>query len=263
MKFAADGTHAGRSSYRRKSNPSQPPSKWLRDIVNASADEAAWDQDYQSLVGAVSSWTGLKGDLVTDVGPFVQATAGSQPVGSTTSFVNDQGTALEGVTFDGADDFMTLGTLPACLPTGAGAGSLWFIFSQDATADDDTTRTLFAYGGTAAGTYRAIERRVIDGINRLVITDGTTDLINTEVDFSGIHFVRAWFDGTTMGYDLNGDPAGSVALVPATGSTIACLGIDTAQTGGTWNGQIAQFALLAGDPTATANMNIISRYYYR
>lgn len=263
MKLAIDNTFPARSVVRRRVAPALPASQWLRDVMNASKQEGGWDQEYQSLVGAVSSWPGLKGDLTTEFGPFVQATAANQPVGSASSFTSVDGTAREGITFDGANDCMTLGTLPACLPSGANPGSLWFIVSQDALASDATTRTLFAYGGTTAGTYRAIERRVVDGVNRLAITDGTTSLVDDMVDFSGVHFMRVWFDGTTFGYDLNGDPAGSAALVPATGTTIACLGINTAQNGGTWHGKIAQFALLAGDPTATASPNGAARYYYR
>lgn len=263
MKLAVDNTLSARSILRRKAPLALPPTQWFRDRMSTTVAEGGWDQEYGVLVGAVSSWEGLKGDLSTTFGPFVQATGSKQPIGSATSFIAVDGSAWEGITFDGVDDCMTLSSLPACLPTGADPGTLWFVVSQDATADDETTRTLFAYGGTTAGTYRAVERRVVDGVNRLAITDGTTSLVDTAVDFSGVHFFRVWFDGTLFGFDLNGTPAASAELVPSTGTTIACVGVNTAEDGGTWKGQIAQFALMSGDPTLPNSLTTICRYYYR
>jgi hypothetical protein len=265
MKFSMDNAFSSRVSNRRRSGPALPPSQWLRDVIDSALDEAAWDRELDPTPGAISSWSGIEGDLTTYIGPFVQATGANQPVSSATSFVSVDGTGREGATFDGVNDRMTLGTLPAHLPTGANPGQVWFIVEQAALVADTATRTLFAYGGTTSGTYRALERRVVDGVNRLVLTDGAADLVDDQVDFSGVHFIRAWFSGTEWGFDLNGEPAQSGLMVPATGTTIARLGIDTAQAGATWHGQIAQFAFLAGDVSLEDGdaFTDIARYYYR
>ena len=264
MKFAIDGSMAAKAVLRRKSTLGFPDSQWFYD--SAPAGQGAWRCDLM-VDGSITNWSGGYPGNVSAYGPLTQATAGSRPVQSSTGFQTQQeGYANEGMTFDGTDDFMTYTGVPACLSVTTADGEVWFVVRQEALVADTTTRTLFSYGGTTAGSYRAIERRVVDGVNRLVISDGLTDLFDEWVDFSGVHFIRAWWEAGNFGYDLNGSPGASATFIGSTGTTITCLGINTAQNGGTWKGVVAQIMMSPVIRTAVdvaSNLSSPARYYYR
>lgn len=238
MKLSADSTFAARSSYRRKAAaPSLPaePRFWC------DGGRIEWSaEDFSPYVTPLDAWIDVDATPLT----LAQATVASQPAWSTSEW---RGTT-KGITLDGVDDFMSVASTTG-IPTGANAGEIWLTADQTTEATTTDALTIFAYGGTTAGTYRAIQRVVVDGINRVRVTDGTVSVTDAEVDFSGPHYIRAWFSGTEMGLAVDGRDVGSVALVPATGTDIVTLGIATSATGATWGGTVRQ--IMAGTGLCT------------
>lgn len=201
---------------------------------------AYWDANRPDLItqssGAVSSWL----DIVAGY-DMVQATGAAKPTYSATSF-----NGAPGVTFDGADDCLTCtdAALLAALPTGAAAGEMWAVASQDAAAADATTRFIAAFGGGSSTTARSIQRAVVSSANRAKaqLGDGaSTSLGATDplTDFNGRHVLRHQVDATTASITANGGSPTIANIVGATSSTRVRVGSSSVNTAGNfWQGQI-------------------------
>lgn len=238
MKFSADSTFAARASRRRPAQPTLP----AEPIFWCDGGKMIWNaEDVFPQVTPLDAWNDRDGTGLT----LAQATVANQPAWDLLTGWRGIGA---GTTF-GADDFMSVASTTG-LPTGASAGEVWVLCDQTTEASTTDDLTIFAYGGTTAGTYRAIQRVVVDGINRARVTDGTISITDTEVDFSGPHYVRLWMDGSTMGMGLDGRDVGSAALTPSTGTSIVTMGIATSATGATWGGTILQAMIGTGVCTA-------------
>lgn len=113
-----------------------------------------------SAVGPVASWPGDINGLA-----LVQADAAKQP----SLLLDGLNEAYPSVRFDGVDDSLRLATLTG-FPTGATVGNVFMVGSRTALDDPSALESIaVSYGGTAAGTYRAVGKsaqvaRAGDGI---------------------------------------------------------------------------------------------------
>lgn len=199
---------------------------------------------------ALAWWTADKANLITLSGSqitswrdvvagynCVQAASGSRPLWSATSF-----NGAPGVTFDSADDEVTLTGVPSSFPTGAASGEIWGILQQDALPADGSTRRLFAYGGSTNNDSRYATRTVTGGINRGGLTAGTgaatVSAAETTVNYSSRHVQRSVITGSQIRLSVdNGAMTADVACVPATGTTLVRIGASTSGIG-FWNGKV-------------------------
>lgn len=211
---------------------------------------AWWTADRADLItlsgSAVTSWK----DVVAGY-DAVQALSASRPIYSATSF-----NGKPGLTFDGADDELTLASQP--FPSGANPGEILGIVQQDALTSDTSTRRWFAYGGATNNDSRFISRSGSGNLNRAAFQVGTGAAAPGAsvgaTDFSTRHVHRGVVTGSQIRQYIDGNLGGSdVAAVPATGSTRARIGASTGGIG-YWNGKIRDVivtnALLTEDEVA-------------
>jgi len=194
-----------------------------------------WDAEDSATItqsgGLVSSWK----DKVAAY-DAVQALGSAKPVYSATSF-----NSRPGLTFDGVDDEVTLGSQP--FPSGATPSELWALVDQTALVADVTGRFIASYGGTGTTNRRRISRSVVTGVNRANVGagDGGTEVssVNSSVDFSGRHVVRGVIRATEVQVDVNGTASATAAVVPATTALRFRIGANSSTTaGGFWQGVI-------------------------
>lgn len=208
------------------------PASWTPFNLG-SALLAWWDSSQGVAVTGsnVTSWTDRKGAYAA-----VQAVEGSQPLWSATSF-----NGAPGVTFDGSDDELTLGSVP--FPTAANTSEMYAVCQQDALAADTSTRHVFSYGGTAGASRRALTRRVSSGTNRGAseIGDGASGIVttNTSVDLSTRHLLGAIVTGTTTSQFVDSSSNTDTSTIPSTGTTRCRIGSNNSNTAGNfWSGKI-------------------------
>jgi len=195
-----------------------------------------WDAeraDKLALSGSsVTTWT----DIVANYA-MTQAVGAAKPVYSATSF-----NGRPGITFDGADDELTLPSQP--FPSGAAPSEIWGLVDQLALGSDVSTRRVASYGGFASGNndLRQLARSANVGVMNIAQTlcgNGAASIAaaNTVVDFSGIHVARGTFSATDTAIRVDGGAATSAAVVPATSATRARIGAATPGFG-FWNGRM-------------------------
>lgn len=235
MKLAIDNTFAARSVIRRRVAPTLP----AEPKFQCDGGRAAWVAEevfpqVTPLDAFNEHWTGTL--------TLAQATVANQPAWDIYTGWRGNGAAT---IFDGVDDFMTVAATTD-LPTGSSAGEIWLLVNQLVEATTTDALTIFGYGGTTAGTFRAVQRVVVDGVNRVAVTDGTVTITDDGVDFSGPHVVRAWWDGALMGLAIDGRDVGSTALVPATGTDVISMAKATSGTGSTWGGEVLEIMVGTG-----------------
>lgn len=235
MKLAIDNTFAARSVIRRRTNPTLPAEPAFR----CDGGRAAWNaEEAFPQVDPLDAWNERHGGALT----LTQGTVANQPAWNILTGWRGNGAAT---TFDGVDDFMSV-AVTTDLPSGASAGEIWLLVNQLVEATTTDALTVFGYGGTTAGTFRAVQRLVVDGVNRVAVTDGTVTITDDGVDFSGPHVIRAWWDGSLMGLAIDGRDVGSTALVPATGTAIVSIAKATSGTGATWGGEVLEIMVGTG-----------------
>lgn len=189
--------------------------------------------------GLVSAWS----DIVTGY-TVSQASSGQQPTIS--------GNWL---TYDGIDDTLAGGTVPASWPTTT-AFEVWSLVRQTALVADTTSRNIFGWGGSSSTTATQM-LRIVSGSNRFrgQATNGTVaGTIQDGVgDFSGRHVLRMVVDGTNVSGEFDG-----VALVPAalagiqTNSARFRIGANAAAAPAAfWQGDVS--VLVTCPPTNAAN----------
>lgn len=176
----------------------------------------------------IASWT----DEVGGYG-LAQATASKQPAYSATGF---SGAAC--ATFDGVDDYLELGPVPAGIPTGSAASEIWASCSQDALVADTGARFVVGYGGGFAN-QRRLARLVTSGVNQFAISSNSGTAAVSPGDFSGVHVVRGVFNGGDQA-EMDGVAGALVSKTISTSTTLLRLGLSTASTAGPWKGAIRQ-----------------------
>lgn len=178
----------------------------------------------------VAAWR----DLVTGYSA-AQATGGNQPAFSVTGL-----NGRPAVVFDGVDDYLEGGAIPAGFPGGANAGEVWALASNAALPADTTIRNIVGYGGVNAGEARNISREVVGGVNRARVAISGSGTNETTIDFSGAHVVRGIFTGAAMSVQIDGAAGTPLAGAQNTQTTRTRIGAaPSAAVGNYWNGQIA------------------------
>ncbi|HEX6865626.1 MAG TPA: hypothetical protein VF122_00195, partial [Caulobacteraceae bacterium] len=117
---------------------------------------------------------------------------------------------------------------PAAFPSDSDPGEFWAVVRQDADAGSDPTyRVAASQGAGSTSTLREIRRHVAGGVNVARAASSGSTALNTGVDLSGRHVLRAVFD-SSMRVDVDG-VAGSTA-------SISLSTVDTRFVIGTWSG---------------------------
>lgn len=199
---------------------------------------ARWDAERPDLItragSAVTTWA----DANNGYAP-TQAVGGSKPAWNATSF-----NGRPGVTFDGGDDWLLLAT--SSIASGAVEMELTILAEQLSLGADATDRYLLSVGGAASpnNQIRAM-RQSAAGVNRAGNRGGngvTNDaVVNTGIDFSGLHVIRCQFRQADpeMRVSIDGNAfATSGSITPATNGTAISLGASLGG-GGLFNGRIA------------------------
>ncbi|MBU1755213.1 hypothetical protein KKH81_02950, partial [Patescibacteria group bacterium] len=206
---------------------------------------AYWNADWTNGVtldesSRVSEWIDMIGDYT-----LIQATDTIRPSYSTTSF-----NGVAGVTFDGVDDLLRMSGVPGTVPTGASYSEIWALVDQTALASDaDTLRDIVGYGAGSSA-YREIRRTIIAGVNRVRATTNNSNATDASTDFSGLHWVRAVWDGTSAKVSTDGNAFTTAAHNAITGTTNITFGNTPSGSATGHQGVIQQVMILNAEPTA-------------
>lgn len=159
----------------------------------------------------VTTWTDVVGGLAP-----TQGTDANKPIYS-----------AAGVTFDNTDVLVVAGV--GSLPTGANPVSIWLVLNQPTAIADTTTYNIFTYGGGSGATSRSVRRLVASSVNRFNALPstgaGTTSVTNTNVDFSGWHWVGCHIDADSTIAFIDGTSSTDTAnALGGTGTTRTSIG---------------------------------------
>ena len=187
-----------------------------------------------------------------------QASAASQYVPTAGAAVYAFG--RPGVIFDGADDEVSLPSVP--FPTGAGECEVWALVDQTAPASDATLRVALGYGNDT-NSCRRIRRQVISSVNRgtTVVGQGASavTVADTAVDLTGRHVIRSRIEAATAYVAVDGNATTSAAATPSTGTSVTRIGgTETATASSFWQGQVA--AVLVTAPLSAAQAASLTAY---
>lgn len=223
---------------------------------------AWWNADRSDLITLsgvqVTSWKDVVGAY-----DCAQGVSGSRPIFGATSF-----NGSPGVSFDGTDDELTLGSTP--LPTGANPCEIWVVASQNEVAvGNGGIRRFFTYGGTSDNDHRSVFRSAVSDVNRAYARTGlgssNVSRVQLLVDLTGRHLIRGIFSATTVNVEVDGassnDPADAVS---ATGTTRTRIGANTANTAGHFMNGVMRDVLvttndLTGDEAAALEAYLLAR----
>lgn len=234
------------SSQQAARPPAWKPSDLGTDLL------AFWDAEVPAsitLAGAlVNSWADQVG------GYSAAQTIGSlKPIYSATSF-----NGRPGVAFDGTDDYLLYGALPASFPVGAGASELWGLVSQDFPGTQAGNQTILSYGDFGNLNCRRIYRAAVATVNRATVV-ATAVVSDTLVDFSGIHVARGQIAATSVSIAVDGNAATTTATVPATAAAGGvALGALTTGTNRFWKGPMN--AVLVTKPLSAPNAALLLQF---
>lgn len=214
---------------------------------------AFWDAERSSTLtlsgSSVTTWTDRKAGYAP-----TQAVGGSKPAYSATSF-----NGRPGLTFDGADDYLELGSVP--FPAGASPSEIWYLGSQDSLPADTNPRAMFDYGD-GANARRQLRRTVNAGSNRpqLVIGTGAGIFgVENTGDFSGKHVIRAIAGATQSSVVFDGGTPATSTVTPATGTNRTRIGANAASSAGLYfQGVIS--AILVTAPLTTDQAAQLTQY---
>ena len=190
--------------------------------------------------GLISTWK----DCVSGMAPT--AAAGARPTWASNSFNG----AYADVGFDGTDDCLRTTTFTP-LPTGSAASEVWAVVRQSAVgAVSPSPRGIMRYGGTSAGTIRALECANVGSVNRLRVTETATNINDASTLFEGHFIVGGRWNGTTQRGRINGsdtNPASTAISALTTGTTRLALGSGNATTAANFlQGGIRYLFFIAG-----------------
>lgn len=206
-----------------------------------------WDAENAgslTLSGAsVTTWTDVVGSYAA-----TQATAGSKPTYSATSF-----NGRPGITFDGTDDELTLASVP--FPTGATPSEIWALVDQQALPADTGVRRFVQYGGASAASSRVLLRMVSVGVNRLAASADNAGVfaqaIQGTVDLSGRHVARGVYTGAVVRAVTDGTASTDTTAVSTTSAIRFRIGADTAGTAANFGQFVANTILVTSLLSAT------------
>lgn len=213
-----------------------------------------WDAEDASkftLSGSsVNAWASSKNGYSA-----AQSVGASKPTYSATSF-----NGRPGVTFDGSDDELTYPGV-GVLPTGSTACEIWALISQNSLVADTGAKIIFGYGGATSPTRRAIDRNVTFSVNRArnTIGNGTTTRgsVNSSVDFSGIHVVRAVINATAR-TDVDGVAGPDDVGTTATGTDRVRIGAISNATASNFFLGVANFFAVTNPLSATQAASMLA-----
>lgn len=157
---------------------------------------------------------------------MVQATGGSQPIYSVTSF-----NGAPGITFDGTDDFLEMGVAPVSFPASAVPSEIWGLAQNNEIGANAGNKYIFSYGALA-GNVRGIQRTAISTVNRGQAQTGASISAEGTVDFSSRSVIRSLITATTTTAFVDGNASAGVGVVPATTATRARIGASSAAAAG-------------------------------
>lgn len=226
--------------------PTWKPSDLGTDLL------AFWDAE-------VAASLTLAGSLVNgwadQVGGYSLAqTIGSlKPIYSATSL-----NGRPGVAFDGTDDYLLYGALPASFPVAAIGSEIWGLTSQDFPGTQAGNQTVCSYGDLAGLNCRRLYRSNVANVNRGTV-NATVNAVDTLVDFSGIHVARGTFAATTVGIAMDGNVATTAAGIPATAAVGGvALGALTSGANRFWKGPMN--AVLVTKPLSAPNAALLLQF---
>jgi hypothetical protein len=200
--------------------------------------------------GLVSAWADIVGAR-----SYAQATGSSKPAYSTTSF-----NSRPGITYDGVDDELTLGSSPYPL---SGAFEIWGLVEQTALPADVTARTFFGYGTGTASVTLLMRRLSSGGFNRFsaVIGNATSGLAVTHstADFSGKCVVRLTLDGVNATPYVNGVAGTPVAVAASITAGRSRVGANASPTAAAfWQGGVNNIVIT--NPLSAADATLMLAY---
>lgn len=201
-------------------------SRWTPRNLGPSLLLGWWTADRSDLItrsgSQVTSWK----DVVAGY-DVVQAVSGARPLYSATSF-----NGAPGITFDGIDDELTLGSAP--FPSGSNGGEIWALVNQASLVADTGVKYIASYGTGGANNARGLSRAVVTGVNRASAEAGNgsavVSAVDASVDFSGRHVLRGVFSATAAAISVDGGSSTSAAVIPSTGTTRVRFGARTSTT---------------------------------
>lgn len=171
-----------------------------------------------------------------------------------------------GVAFDGADDELTLASVP--FPSGGDPCEVWALVDQTALTTDTTSRYLFSYGSGNANNTRRFLRNV-SGNSKAQVTigdgagSGTSLSAGAAGEFLGKAVVRFVVDGANIRVDLNGVVGTPGPLVPNTAGGRTRLGaLATTSAIAFWQGIVAAILVtgsLSADQAASLTAYLKTR----
>jgi hypothetical protein len=178
---------------------------------------------------------------------IVQATAGSQPAYSATGWFD----STPCLTADGIDDFLRgtstdFGNIPRdnCLR------EMWFI--GDVTVDADTLRHYITYG-SSSGSYFSIRDQIVTATHRIRCSTNALHATDTSGVSSGRLWVRAFYDGSNLGVQVNGGTIFTTALANPmnTGNTNVTLFGSTTSGATEYSGKFKEAFIIKGNLSAS------------
>lgn len=223
--------------------PAWKPSDLGTDLL------AFWDAEVTASVTLAGSLVTAWADQVAGYSA-TQSTSGFRPSYSATSLNN-----RPGITFDGTDDYLLYGAIPASFPVAAIGDEIWGLASQDFPGTQAGNQTIFSYGDLANLNCRRLYRSNVSNVSRGGI-NATANAVDTLVDFSGVHVARGTFAATTISVAVDGNVATTAAAVPATAASGAvAMGALTSGANRFWKGPLN--AVIVTKPLSAPNAALL------
>ncbi|MCW5737799.1 MAG: hypothetical protein KIS73_27005 [Enhydrobacter sp.] len=164
---------------------------------------------------------------------YAQASGVAQPVLAANAVTGRQVARFAGA------QHLEIGSIPTGIPTAANPGEVIVICTQAAEYPaDTTTKTVVAWGGTAATGNRRVLRATNAGGNGLQfgVGNGSSSILDVHpaLDFFGNRLARGVVSGSAIYADLDGAISAGTACVPNTGTTRLRIGANTAASAGSF-----------------------------
>jgi hypothetical protein len=202
--------------------------------------------------GLISQWKSTDGSALT-----ITATTTLRPTYSATAHTPPNGVAVPGISFNGANAFVS--TTLTNIPTGANAGELWLLF----LTTSNLSQTMFGYGTQSASSRRSLQ--VLGSNGRSRVTDQTVSIDDSIslLGNGGVHVLGGRWQGTTMQSRLNGRLIGSSTIATlATGATRLRLGADLSTSPASF-ATIIVFEALITDPLSDLQQQQLEAWLLR
>lgn len=235
------------SSQQAARPPAWKPSDLGTDLL------AFWDAEVPASVT-------LAGALVNSWADQVGGYSAAQTIGSLKPIYS--ATGLNGrpaVAFDGTDDYLLYGALPASFPVAAVGSETWGLVSQDFPGTQAGNQSVLSYGDFGNANCRILRRINVTNVSRAAVAVTAGSATDTGTDLSGIHVLRGEYASTTIGITVDGGAKTSAAFVPATAAAGGiALGALTTGTNRFWKGPMN--AVLVTKPLSAPNAALLLQF---